>query len=229
MHDRPVRVLVADDHQVVREGVCRLLDAAEGIRVVDDVADGLAAVQRAEAVGPDVVVMDVQMPGLSGIEATRRLTASRPDIRVLVLSMYDDAVTVDRALRAGARGFALKDSGVETLREAILAVASGSVWLSPRVSDYVLQGYLNADDTPTDPLTSREREIVQRIAEGYTSREIADALGLSPKTVQNQRSIVLDKLGVRTTAGLVRWAIRHGIVNERPIDEAGDTAQDEYG
>jgi DNA-binding NarL/FixJ family response regulator len=218
MTARPVRVLVADDHQVVREGVCRLLDATQDIVVVGDVSDGLQAVERAEAVGPDVVVMDVQMPSLSGIEATRRLAVSRPDIQVLVLSMYDDAMTVDRALRAGARGFALKDAGVETLREAIHAVAAGAVWLSPRVSDYVLQGYLNAEDAPADPLTSREREIVQRIAEGYTSREIADALGVSPKTIQNQRSIVLDKLGVRTTAGLVRWAIRHGLVPERPVN-----------
>lgn len=211
MVERPIRVLLAEDHRVVREGLCRLLADQVDLRVVAEASDGQEAIELAEAKGPDVVVMDVGLPGLNGIEASRRLQRTRPDIRVVILTMHDDATTVDRALRAGARGFVMKGRGVETLCEAIRTVHRGEVYLSPEVSDYVVQGYLSGANPEQDPLTEREREVLQLVAEGYTSDEIAERTGLRPKTVRNYRTAIMDKLSIHTTAGLVRYALRHGI------------------
>ncbi len=209
---RKHRVLLAEDHQVVREGLRLLLDHFDDMEVVGEVSDGARAVEVAEAIGPSIVVMDIGLPGLNGIEAARRLTRSRPDIRIVILSMRDDATAVDSALRAGARGYVLKGSGSATLCDAIRTVAQGGVYLSPGISEYVLQGYLQSDCASVDPLTEREREILQLIAEGYTSAEIAARLNLKTKTIQNHRANIMDKLDVRTTAGLVRYAIAAGVV-----------------
>jgi len=208
-----IRVLLVEDHQMVREGLRSLLEATPDVTVLAEAEDGAEAVRVAEERGPDIVVMDVSLPGLNGIDATSRLHRRRPDIPVVMLSMHDDASTVDRALRAGARGYVLKGVGVECLHDAIRAVHQGEVYLSSGISDYILQGYLNTDDPQVDPLTDREREILQLIAEGYTSREIADRLDLKTKTVQNHRANIMDKLDVRTTAGLVRYALSNGLVN----------------
>ena len=207
-----IRVLLAEDHRMVREGLRALLDGLEDLEVVGEAADGEEALRLATARGPDVVVMDVGLPRLGGIEATARLRRERPDIQVVALSMHDDAPTVDRALRAGARGYVLKGAGVDALADAVRTVARGDVYLSPGVSDYVLQGYLGNDEAPSDPLTSREREVLQLMAEGLTGRRVAELLGLSPKTVDNHRSRIMDKLGIHTTAGLVRYAMRRGLV-----------------
>ncbi len=212
MTARPIRVLLADDHALLREGLRALLSNDGDLRIVGEATDGLEAVEAALDTGPDVVLMDVTLPSLNGIDATRRITQQRPDIRVLVLTMYDDAQTVDRALRAGAKGYVVKDAGATTVAEAIRAVARGEVYLSPEVSGYVLAGYLNADAPDLDPLTPREREVLQLVAEGYTSHEIAERLGVAVKTVQNQRGRVMEKLGVSTTAALVRAAMRMGLV-----------------
>lgn len=209
-----LRVLLAEDHQVVRQGLRALLERHDGIEVIGEAEDGAQAVRLAENLGPSVVVMDIGMPLLNGIEATRRLVRSRPDIRVVILSMRDDAGAVDQALRAGARGYVLKGSGIDSLTEAVETVARGEVYLSTGVSEYILQGYLNADgERPIDPLTEREREILQLIAEGHTSRAIAERLGLKTKTVQNHRANIMDKLEIRTTAGLVRYALQAGLVD----------------
>ncbi len=209
----PIRVLVADDHQMLREGLRDRLARAEGIVVAGECADGAEAVRIALDTGPDVVVLDIGLPALNGIDAAARIAAERPDIRVLMLTMYDDAATVDRALRAGARGYVLKGAGVDSLVEAIRTVARGEVYLSPAVSDFVLQGYLSGDSAERDPLTAREREVLQLVAEGFTSAEVGERLGVKAKTVQNTRSAIMDKLGVRTTAGLVRYALRIGLVS----------------
>jgi DNA-binding NarL/FixJ family response regulator len=207
-----IRVLLVEDHQVVREGLRALLRNEPDMEVVGETDGGEAGVRLAEEVGPDVVVMDVSMPGLSGIEAARRLRKTRPDQAVVVLSMHDDAPTVDAALRAGARGYVLKGRGVGALCEAIRTAARGEVYLSPEVSSYVLQGYLSGGATEDpDPLSPREREILQLIAEGHTGRIIAERLGLKPKTVDNHRANIMDKLGIHTTAGLVRYALRAGL------------------
>lgn len=213
MEERPIRILLAEDHQVVREGLVRLLADIDDIRVVAEAADGIEAVELAERHGPDIVVIDVGLPGLNGLEATRRIVRTRPDIRVVALTMHDDATTVDRALRAGARGFVMKGHSIASLCEAIRVVHRGEVYLCPEVSDYVLQGYLHGDkvEPEPDPLTDREREVLQLVAEGYTSEEIAERTGLKPKTVRNYRTSIMDKLDIRTTAGLVRYALRHRI------------------
>jgi DNA-binding NarL/FixJ family response regulator len=206
-----IRVLLVEDHQVVREGLRALLRAETDIEVVGEAADGAAAVRLAEESAADVVVVDIGLPGLNGVEVIRRLRRERPDLQAVVLTMHDDAATVDRALHAGARGYVLKGSGVATVCQAIRAVRRGDVFLSPGVSDCVLQGYLAAGSTQKDALSAREREILQLIAEGHTSRRIAERLGLRPKTVENHRAAIMEKLGIHTTAGLVRYALRSGI------------------
>jgi DNA-binding NarL/FixJ family response regulator len=211
MNAKRIRVLLAEDHQVVREGLRALLAAEPDLEVIGEAADGLQAIRMAETLGPDVVVMDIGLPGLNGIEATSRLHQSRPETRVVILSMHDDSPTVDRALRAGARGYVLKGDGFAALRDAIRHARAGEVSLSPGVCDLVVSGYLRAGGAEADPLTSREREVLQLIAEGYTSAEIAGQLELKPKTVENHRQAIMEKLGIHTTAGLVRYALRTGV------------------
>lgn len=207
-----IRVLLVEDHQVLREGLRALLRNEPDLEVVGETGSGAEGVRVAEEIGPDVVVMDVAMPGGNGIEAARRLRKARPDQAVVFLSMHDDAPTVDAALRAGARGYVLKGRGVGALCEAIRTAARGEVYLSPEVSSYVLQGYLQGGQAQeADPLSPREREILELIAEGHTGREIAQRLGLKPKTVDNHRANIMDKLGIHTTAGLVRYALRAGL------------------
>ena len=211
-----MRLLIAEDHKLVREGLRAMLTETEDVRVIAEAGDGADAVRLAQDLGPDLVLMDIGLPGLNGIEATRQLQQARPDIPVLVLTMHDDASSVDRALRAGARGFVLKGAGLEALLEAIRTVLRGEVYLDSSISHYVVQGYLRAGDAdaparPADLLTPREREVLQLIAEGNTSREIAERLGLKTKTIQNYRTQILDKLDVRTTAGLVRAAMKLGL------------------
>lgn len=211
MSERRTRVLLAEDHQVVREGLRALLAAEPDLEIVGEASDGPGAQSLAEQLAPEVVVMDIGLPGLSGVEVTRRLRKSHPEIQVVILSMHDDAPTVDAALHAGARGYVLKGLGVAKLRDAIRTVQRGEVYLSAGVSEYVLQGYLSAQRAPVDPLSDREREILKLVAEGRTGREIAAALGLKPKTVENHRAHICEKLDIHTTAGLVRYALRAGI------------------
>lgn len=210
-----IRILLAEDHQLMRDGLRALLDVQDDMTIIGDVSDGADAVTQSLDRGPDVVLMDVGLPGLNGIEAARKIRAERPDIEVIMLTMHDDAATVDRALRAGARGFMVKGCGIDELREAIRTVRRGEVYLHSSISHFVLQGYLrsNSDEEPAvdETLTPREREILQLIAEGNTSQEIADRLQLKPKTVQNYRAQIMDKLGERSTAGLVRYALRLGL------------------
>jgi two-component system response regulator NreC len=206
-----IRVLLIEDHQVVREGLRALLRAERDMEVVGEAADGAAALDLAAETRPDVVVVDLGLPGLNGVEVIRRLRRSRPEVQAVVLSMHDDAATVDRALRAGARGYVLKGSGIAAVCQAVRTVRTGEVYLSPGISDCVLQGYLASGAPATDPLSEREREILQLIAEGFTSRQIAERLGLKPKTVENHRAAIMDKLAIHTTAGLVRYALRNGL------------------
>jgi two-component system, NarL family, response regulator NreC len=205
------RVVIAEDHQVVREGLRLLLGGEPDIEVVGEATDGAEAVRLALSLSPDVVIMDLGLMGLHGIDATARLRKSRPELPVVVLSMHDDAPTIDRALRAGARGYVIKSCGVSHVLEAIRAVRRGEVYLSAGVSEYVLQAYLNSADGPTDPLSEREREVLQLVAQGFTGREVARRLGLKAKTVENHRSRIMEKLNIHTTAGLVRYALKAGI------------------
>jgi DNA-binding NarL/FixJ family response regulator len=204
------RILLVEDHQMVREGLRSLLAGEPDFEVVGEAADGADAVRLATALAPDVVVMDIGLVAVSGIEATRRVVRERPGTAVVALSMHDDAPTVDRALRAGARGYVLKGSGVAALCQAIRTVRRGETYLSPAVSEYVLRGFLAPGTADWDPLSERESGILRLIADGLTGRQIAERLGLRPKTVENHRARIMEKLGIHTTAGLVRYALDRG-------------------
>src|ERR1700758_975650 len=208
---RRTRILLADDHAVVRQGFKMLLDAQPDMEIVGEASNGREAVESAETLRPDVVIMDVAMPELNGIEATRRLAASAPHTRVIALSMHKDSVYVREILRAGARGYLLKDSGAEDLVSAIRAVAKGESYLSPAVSNAVLDDYRKHVTNPIDLLTSREREVLQMLAEGKTNKEMATILNLSVYTVDAHRGRIMEKLNVHSINELVRFAVRNGL------------------
>jgi two-component system response regulator NreC len=207
------RILLADDHAVVRQGFKMILGAQTDMEIVGEAANGREAVELAEKLKPDIVVMDVAMPELNGIEATRRLLASTPHARVIALSMHKDSVYVREILRAGARGYLLKDSGAEDLVRAIRAVAGGESWLSPAVSNAVLDDYRRHVTNPIDLLTSREREVLQMLAEGKTNKEIAVVLNLSVYTVDAHRGRIMEKLNLHSINELVRFALRNGLID----------------
>jgi two-component system, NarL family, response regulator NreC len=210
---RRTRILLADDHAVVRQGFKMLLSAQGDMEIVGEASNGREAVELAEQLKPDIVVMDVAMPELNGIEATRRLAGSAPHTRVIALSMHKDSVYVREILRAGARGYLLKDSGAEDLVRAIRAVAGGESWLSPAVSNAVLDDYRRHVTNPIDLLTSREREVLQMLAEGKTNKEIATVLNLSVYTVDAHRGRIMEKLNLHSINELVRFAVRNGLID----------------
>jgi DNA-binding NarL/FixJ family response regulator len=207
-----IRILLADDHAVVRQGFKMILAAQPDMEIVGEAANGREAVELAEQLRPDVVVMDVSMPELNGIEATRRLASLIPRARVVALSMHKDSVYVREILRAGARGYLLKDSGAADLVAAIRAVASGESYLSPAVSNAVLDDYRRHATNPIDLLTSREREVLQMLAEGKTNKEIAGVLNLSVYTVDAHRGRIMEKLNLHSIGELVRFAVRNGLI-----------------
>jgi DNA-binding NarL/FixJ family response regulator len=208
-----IRILLADDHAVVRQGFKMILAEQPDMEIAGEAANGREAVELAEKIKPDVVVMDVAMPELNGIEATRRLAASAPHIRVLALSMHKDSVYVREILRAGARGYLLKDSPAQDLLAAVRAVAGGEGYLSPAVSSAVLDDYRKHVTNPIDLLTSREREVLQMLAEGKTNKEIAGVLNLSVYTVDAHRGRIMEKLNVHSINELVRFAVRNGLID----------------
>ncbi len=216
-----IRVVLADDHHLVRKGFRALLDPEPDIEVVGEAVDGREAMELVEALRPDVLVMDLEMPGMSGMEAARRIRARRRPVRILVLTMHKDPQHILQVLRTGASGYILKDAAISDLVEGIRTVHRGEVYLSPAVSTQVVEGLLDrleqekAAASPLDALTDREREVWQLIAEGYSRREIARRLYISPKTVDTHRSNLMRKLGVRDEASLIRLAIRYGLV---PLD-----------
>jgi two-component system, NarL family, response regulator NreC len=208
-----IRILLADDHALVRQGFRMILEAQPDMEIVGQAGNGREAVELAEKLHPDVVVMDVAMPELNGTEATRRLAASTPRTRVLALSMHKDSVYVREILRAGARGYLLKDSGDTDLVAAVRAVAKGEGYISPAVSDAVLSDYRKHVSDPVDLLTGREREVLQSIAEGKTNKEIATSLNLSVYTVEAHRGRIMEKLNLHSTGELVRFALRNGLID----------------
>ena len=207
------RILLVDDHAVVRQGFKMILDAQSDMEIVNEAANGREAVELAAQLRPDIVVMDVAMPELNGIEATRRVIAAGPHIRVIALSMHKDSVYVREILRAGARGYLLKDSGADDLVKAIRAVAGGESYLSPAVSNAVLDDYRKHVTNPIDLLTSREREVLQMLAEGKTNKEIAVVLNLSVYTVDAHRGRIMEKLNLHSINELVRFALRNGLID----------------
>ena len=211
--NQKIRILLADDHAVVRKGFRMILAAQPDMEIVGEAGNGKECVTMAEQLSPDMVVMDVAMPELNGIEATRRLAASSPHIRVLALSMHKDSVYVREILRAGARGYLLKDSSDTELLAAVRAVARGEGYLHPAVSEAVLVDYRRHVTDPLDLLSSREREVLQLIAEGKTNKEIATLLNLSVYTVDAHRGRIMEKLNLHSTGELVRFAVRKGLID----------------
>ena len=207
-----IRILIADDHGVVAEGLKSLAEAEPGIEVVGIVSDGREAVKHAKDSRPDVIVMDMSMPELNGADATRAILQNDPSCRVIVLSMYAEREYVRRALKAGAMGYVVKRSAAKELVDAIRAVHAGQRYLSPRVADVVIESGADDGDDPLGRLSTREREVLQLLAEGNTGAEIAQRLSLSQKTVETYRARLVEKLGIRDLPGLVRFAIQRGIV-----------------
>lgn len=208
-----IRILLADDHAVVRQGFKMILGEQPDMEVVGEAGNGREALQLAESLKPDLVVMDVAMPELNGIEATRRMIDAAPHARVLALSMHKDSVYVREILRAGARGYLLKDSVAGDLVFAVRAVAQGEGYISPSVSNAVLDDYRKHVTNPIDLLSSREREVLQMLAEGKTNKEIAVTLNLSVYTVEAHRGRIMEKLNVHSINELVRFAVRNGLID----------------
>jgi two-component system, NarL family, response regulator NreC len=205
------QILLADDHLVIREGLKALLERG-GLKVVGEAADGREAVRMATQLKPDVAVLDISMPGLNGLDACRELLHSSPKTRCIVLTMHKEEQYVTDALRAGAKGYVLKTQAATELLQAIAEVCRGGVYLSPGVSRTVVDAYLTKSELPPDPLTARERQVLQLIGEGKTTKEVAVVLGVSTKTAETHRTRLMQKLDIHETAGLVRYAIRRGLV-----------------
>ena len=210
---RKTRVLLADDHTVVRRGFELILSKEPDFEIVGEAKNGREAVELAEKLQPDMVVIDVSMPELSGIEATRRISGRCPRTRVLALSMHRDAVYVREILRAGARGYLVKDADDDAFLIAVRSVARGEAYLSPSIADAVLTDYRKHVTDPIDLLTSREREVLQMIAEGKTNKEIANILTLSVYTVEAHRGKIMEKLNLHNTGDIVRFALRNGLIS----------------
>jgi DNA-binding NarL/FixJ family response regulator len=216
MSEEPIRLIVADDHAVVREGIRTVLAAKPEFEVLGEAADGAEAMVLAERHQPDVVVLDVTMPGASGLQVTARLRQRLPTIRVLILSMHDRTEYVLEAVRAGASGYLLKDATPAELRDAVRTVHRGETYFCPAVLEKigaVLRGELDREERrgTLELLTPREREVLAGIADGRTNKEIAAELGISPRTVETHRESVMRKLRIRTVAGLTRFALESGL------------------
>ncbi len=206
-----VSVMLADDHPVFRQGLRALLEH-EKFEILGEASDGLEAIAMAERVQPTVVVIDLAMPALNGIDAAREIVKRVPRAKVILLSMYTEEHHVLEALRAGVKGCVSKSQAAEHLLQAIKDVCAGGVYLSPHVSGAVVQAYLAKSELPYEPLTPRERQVLQLIAEGKTTKEAASVLDVSVKTAETHRTNLMEKLDIHSTAGLVRYAIRRGIL-----------------
>ncbi len=207
----PVRVLIADDHRMFREGLTALLPLAE-FEVVAQAADGREAVRLARRHAPDLALLDVSMPGLNGVDATREVLRVSPRSRVIILTMHRDSAYLFEALRAGARGYVLKSQGRAELLDALRAVARGEAHLAEGLIDPLVGSFRSGTEGVTDPLSPREREVLQLIAEGRSAKEIGALLDISPKTAESHRARIMAKLDVHETAGLVRYAIRRRLI-----------------
>ena len=212
-----IKVLVADDHTILRQGIKALLDNQEGIEVIGEAKDGREALAIIEETLPDVILMDIAMPGLNGLEATRRIKKKFPRMKVLVLTMYTNEEYIFQILNAGANGYLVKETAFQDLISAIKAVYKNEAFMSPSISKKVINSYIKKaqddEEKTCEILTTREREILQLIAEGNSSKKIAELLFISPKTVETHRTHIMDKLNIHNRTGLIKYAIRKGMVD----------------
>jgi len=212
-----MRILLVDDHDLFRAGLVSLLEAHVGFKVVGEAGSVCEAIAKAQELEPDVVLMDIAMPGLGGLEATMEIIKSNPQSKVLVLTQYEDSEYIFRFLKAGASGYVLKKAVGTDLVSAIRAVSQGKSYIDSSVADQVIKGFLNpqgsGEQTPYDLLSDREKTVFKLVAEGYTSREIADTLTLSIKTVMTHRANIMEKLGFHNRAELIKFAIRQGLIS----------------
>lgn len=207
----PIQILLADDHLIVRQGIKALLEQ-EGFEVVGEASDGREAVRLAQTLRPDVAVLDFTMPVLNGLDAARRIVEVSPRTKTILLTVHSEDHYVLEAVQTGITGYVLKTQAAPDLIQAIQEVSRGAIYLSPGISRAIVQAYLAKTSLPTDPLTPREREVLQLIAEGKTTKEIAQLLGVSVKTAESHRTRIMAKLEIHETAGLVRYAIRQGLI-----------------
>jgi two-component system response regulator NreC len=205
------RVLLADDHVIVRDGLSAILKE-HGFEVVAEASDGREAIRLGQELTPDIAVVDISMPLLNGIDAAREIRKVSPKTKIVILTMSTEDRYVVASLRAGISGYVLKSKAASSLINALEAVRKGEVYLSPGISRAAVDAYLTQDDSPVDPLSIREREVLQLIAEGKNVKEIGSILGISTKTAESHRSNIMEKLGIHEVAGLVRYAIRNGLV-----------------
>ena len=212
-----LRIILADDHTVMREGLRVQIEQLSDMEIVAEADNGCAAVRLAKELSPDVVIMDISMKGLNGIEATRQIVAECDSVKVIALSMHPNRRYVTQMLKAGALGYILKDTAFREIAEAIRAVAAGQTYLNPKIAGFVVEGFLKIDSEKANSdlsfLTSREREVLQLLAESKATKEIAEILYLSARTVETYRRSIMDKVGIRDIAGLTKFAIREGLTS----------------
>lgn len=206
-----LHILLADDHPIVRDGLRSILES-QGFQVAGEASNGREAVEMAMKLRPDVAVLDLSMPLLNGIDAAREIVRISPNTKTILLTMHTERQFILEGLRAGTRGFVMKSHSAQDLIHAILEAAQGGTYFSPEVARAAVEAYRNNGDEPDNPLTPRERQVLQLIAESKTTKEIAALLEISVKTVETYRSRIMEKLDIHETAGVVRYAIRHGIV-----------------
>jgi DNA-binding NarL/FixJ family response regulator len=209
---RPIRVLLADDHKLVRAGFRAMLDSLGGMEIVGETGDGREALELIRTQHPDVALLDITMPGLTGIEVAMRVVHEAPDVRVIILSMHTSEDYIARAVRAGVSGYLLKNADPVELELALRAAMNQEMYFSPSVSKQLVQAYTRRLGRDEDPLTARQREVLQLIAEGKPTKEIAQILDLSVKTVETHRKELMERLGIHDVPGLVRYAIRIGLI-----------------
>lgn len=212
-----INILLADDHTIIRDGLRLILEFHSDIKIIGEANDGLEAVNKAREIKPDVVVMDISMPLMNGIEATRRITEENSKIKIVVLSMHSTVEDIFRAMQAGALGYLLKESAGAEVVDAVRVVNKGRRYLSRKVDDILIDSYIFehqklSDKSPLESLSSREREVLQLVAEGKSSNEIADLLFLSVKTIETYRSRLMQKLGIKDKAGLVKFALQNKLI-----------------
>ena len=207
----PTRLLLADDHALIRQGLKALLEK-QGCQVVCEASNGQETLRSVEKTQPDVAIVDISMPVLNGVDAARELKKSSPKTKVILLTQHDEDQYVTEALRAGVRGYVLKSQAADDLVHAIREVCRGCVYLSPKISGAVVDAYVSKTYASADPLSGRERQVLQLVGEGKSTKDVAAQLGISVKTAESHRSRLMKKLDIHETASLVRYAIRHGLI-----------------